>query len=116
MAVAAQADGNTALVNALNDDITRAVLGQSLATMEAAGWGEPPVPFAVLVMGSAGRAESLLHPDQDNGFILADHPQSEVEPSRTVHDVGDDERKEHAEDSRADPVEDLHGNDEVGIC
>jgi len=56
------------------------VLRQSLATMEAAGWGEPPVPFAVLVMGSAGRAESLLHPDQDNGFILADHPQSEPSP------------------------------------
>jgi CBS domain-containing protein len=66
-----------ALVNALNDDITRAVLRQSLATMQAAGWGGPPVPFGVLVMGSAGRAESLLHPDQDNGFILADQPAAE---------------------------------------
>jgi len=68
-----------ALVNALNDDTARAVLRQALATMAADGWGEPPVPFSVLVMGSAGRAESLLHPDQDNGFILADHADSERE-------------------------------------
>jgi CBS domain-containing protein len=59
-----------ALINAFNDDITNAVLSQTLATMAADGWGKPPVPFAVLVMGSAGRGESLLHPDQDNGFIL----------------------------------------------
>jgi signal-transduction protein with cAMP-binding, CBS, and nucleotidyltransferase domain len=61
-----------ALINALNDDITAAVLRQSLATMASDGWGDAPVSFAVLVMGSAGRHESLLHPDQDNGFILAD--------------------------------------------
>jgi len=30
-------------------------------------------------MGSAGRGESLLHPDQDNGFILADHADAEPE-------------------------------------
>ncbi len=30
-------------------------------------------------MGSAGRGESLLNPDQDNGFILADHADSENE-------------------------------------
>jgi CBS domain-containing protein len=62
-----------ALINALNDDISVAVLRQALATMAADGWGEPPIPFVALVMGSAGRSESLLHPDQDNGFILADH-------------------------------------------
>jgi CBS domain-containing protein len=65
------------LINALNDDLTRAVLSCALATMAADGWGEAPVPFAVLVMGSGGRGESLLHPDQDNGFILADYPDSE---------------------------------------
>jgi signal-transduction protein with cAMP-binding, CBS, and nucleotidyltransferase domain len=32
------------------------------------------VPFAIIVMGSAGRGESLLFPDQDNGFILAEYP------------------------------------------
>jgi signal-transduction protein with cAMP-binding, CBS, and nucleotidyltransferase domain len=67
------------LINALNDDVTATVLRQALASMAEAGWGEPPVSFAVLVMGSAGRAESLLRPDQDNGFILADHLDSEHE-------------------------------------
>ncbi len=66
-----------ALINALNDDIARSVLQRTRETMAADGWGEPPVEFAVLVMGSAGRGESLLHPDQDNGFILADHPDLE---------------------------------------
>src|SRR5262249_48500686 len=67
------------LTNGLNDDITAAVLRQAVVTMAEAGWGEPPVPFAALVMGSAGRGESLLNPDQDNGFILADHANSEHE-------------------------------------
>lgn len=65
------------LINALNDDLMRAVLDRALATMAADGWGEAPASFTVLVMGSAGRGESLLHPDQDNGFILADSPESE---------------------------------------
>jgi signal-transduction protein with cAMP-binding, CBS, and nucleotidyltransferase domain len=67
------------LINALNDDITAAVLRQAVVTMAEAGWGEAPVPFAALVMGSAGRGESVLNPDQDNGFILADHSDSEHE-------------------------------------
>jgi CBS domain-containing protein len=68
-----------ALINALNDDVAAAVLRQALVGMAEAGWGGPPVSFAVLVMGSAGRGESLLHPDQDNGFILADHAVAEHE-------------------------------------
>ena len=42
--------------------------------MEAEGWGTPPVAFCVIVMGSGGRGESYLYPDQDNGFILDDYP------------------------------------------
>jgi signal-transduction protein with cAMP-binding, CBS, and nucleotidyltransferase domain len=67
------------LINVLNDDMTRAVLRQAIATMAADGWGEPPIPFTALVMGSSGRGESLLTPDQDNGFILADHAGAEHE-------------------------------------
>jgi CBS domain-containing protein len=40
--------------------------------MRAAGRGEPPVPYAVLVLGSAGRGESLLAMDQDNAVIFAE--------------------------------------------
>jgi signal-transduction protein with cAMP-binding, CBS, and nucleotidyltransferase domain len=34
----------------------------------------PPVAFSLLVMGSGGRGESGLAPDQDNGLVLADYP------------------------------------------
>ena len=35
------------------------------------GPGRPPVPFAVLVLGSAGRGESQLAADQDNAIVYA---------------------------------------------
>ncbi len=82
LATSLLADGQAAmevvtLINALNDDLAQAVLRQALGSMTADGWGEPPLPFALLVMGSAGRGESLLNPDQDNGFILSDYPDEE---------------------------------------
>lgn len=46
----------------------------TLESLAADGWGTAPAPAAVIVMGSAGRGESLLHPDQDNGLILAEPP------------------------------------------
>jgi CBS domain-containing protein len=36
------------------------------------GLGGPPVPFAVLVLGSAGRGESQLAADQDNAIVYAE--------------------------------------------
>jgi CBS domain-containing protein len=62
------------LISWLNNDIGRRVLAQNLAALAADGWGEPPVAFSAIVMGSGGRGESLLYPDQDNGFVLADYP------------------------------------------
>lgn len=63
-----------ALVSDINNDIYRRVVRLVVAGLEAEGWGEPPVPFAAIVMGSGGRRESYLFPDQDNGFVLADYP------------------------------------------
>jgi DNA polymerase-3 subunit epsilon/CBS domain-containing protein len=40
--------------------------------MRAEGLGEPPVPYAVLVLGSAGRGESQLAADQDNAIVYAE--------------------------------------------
>lgn len=37
--------------------------------MDEAGLGPPPAPYAVLVLGSGGRGESLLAPDQDNAIV-----------------------------------------------
>lgn len=39
--------------------------------MEAEGLGKAPVPFAVFVLGSAGRGESQLAADQDNAIVYA---------------------------------------------
>jgi signal-transduction protein with cAMP-binding, CBS, and nucleotidyltransferase domain len=63
-----------ALLTHINNDIHRRIIEAELAAMAAEGWGEPPVPFAAIVMGSGGRGENYLYPDQDNGFILADYP------------------------------------------
>ena len=38
--------------------------------MVEAGEGEPPCPYAMAVLGSAGRGESLLAMDQDNALIF----------------------------------------------
>ena len=65
------------LLSDMNIDIHRRVVDLVLAEMGQAGWGAPPVAFSVIVMGSGGRGESYLFPDQDNGFILEDYADSE---------------------------------------
>ena len=57
------------LVNGINLDLHRRILAETLADH-----GTAPVAFTLLVMGSLGRGESLLTPDQDNGLMLADYP------------------------------------------
>jgi len=61
-----------------------AVLGEQLATvtrraaelaerrMIEGGKGDPPAPYCVLLLGSGGRGETLLAPDQDNALVFAD--------------------------------------------
>lgn len=63
-----------ALLSDVNLDLYHRVVRLSLGAMAAERWGDPPLPFAVIVMGSGGRGESFLYPDQDNGFVLADYP------------------------------------------
>lgn len=58
------------LVSEVNLDLHRRVAARALAAQAE----PPPVPFTLLVMGSVGRGESLLRPDQDNGLILGDYP------------------------------------------
>jgi CBS domain-containing protein len=40
--------------------------------MAEAGQGPPPCPYAVMVLGSVGRGESLLAADQDNAIVMAE--------------------------------------------
>jgi CBS domain-containing protein len=62
--------------------IQRRVVALSLDWMRDRGHSEPPAPFALLIMGSGGRKEMLLDPDQDNGLILADVPQAHKPPAQ----------------------------------
>lgn len=62
------------LLSEINSDIHRRILQLELADMKTGGWGDPPVGFCAIVMGSGGRGENFLYPDQDNGFILDDYP------------------------------------------
>lgn len=51
--------------------LTRRAAQLAEAELEAEGAGGPPCSYAVLVLGSAGRGESLLAMDQDNAIIFA---------------------------------------------
>lgn len=43
-------------------------------SMERDGYKKPDIKFCFIIMGSGGRKEMLLGPDQDNGFIFEDFP------------------------------------------
>ena len=58
--------------------IQRRCVELTLAELDAGGHGSPPIAYALIIMGSGGRREMMLDPDQDNGFILADHPGAET--------------------------------------
>ncbi|WP_114416489.1 DUF294 nucleotidyltransferase-like domain-containing protein [Marinospirillum perlucidum] len=62
------------LISDHNAWLYRQAISASLAEMQAQGWGEPPVAFCVLILGSGARSESLLRPDQDNAMILDSYP------------------------------------------
>lgn len=52
--------------------LTRRAAQIAEASMAADGQGGPPVPYAVVVLGSGGRGESLLSADQDNAIVFAE--------------------------------------------
>lgn len=64
------------LISDHNAWLYRRAIQLALSEMQGQGWGSPPVAYCVIVMGSGARHESLLGPDQDNGMIIADYPDS----------------------------------------
>lgn len=50
--------------------MTRRAAELAEAAMRQAGLGPPPCGWALLVLGSGGRGESLLAPDQDNAIVF----------------------------------------------
>ncbi len=65
------------LLTRINNDMYRRIGEAALRQMAAEGWGEPPVSAVAIGMGSGGRGENYLFPDQDNGFIIADYPDAD---------------------------------------
>ncbi len=66
-----------AFLSRINLDLYQRVVRLSLREIAEAGRGDPPVDFDVVIMGSGGRGESFLYPDQDNGFVIEDYPVTE---------------------------------------
>ncbi|MEN2978915.1 DUF294 nucleotidyltransferase-like domain-containing protein [Tistrella bauzanensis] len=60
-----------AVISAVTRDLTARAAGIAEASMLADGAGPAPAAYTVLVLGSAGRGEALLVPDQDNALIHA---------------------------------------------
>lgn len=54
--------------------IQRRCVELTLAGLEQQGLGQAPRNYSLLIMGSGGRREMLLTPDQDNGLIIDDNP------------------------------------------
>lgn len=61
-----------AVISGVIRDVSARAADLATATMTGEAWGPPPLPYTYLVLGSAGRGESLLAPDQDNALIYAD--------------------------------------------
>lgn len=65
----------TRAVRALTDlhlAIQHRVVELVLEQLQREGAGRPPLRFALIIMGSGGRGETLLSTDQDNGLIIED--------------------------------------------
>ena len=69
LAEAVPTDRITAVISDELAALTRRAGELALAHMRHSGRGDPPSPYCLLILGSAGRRESRLSPDQDNALI-----------------------------------------------
>jgi CBS domain-containing protein len=69
----------TDIMTEINDAMINRALQFALRDLKKEGFGEPPVKFCWLSMGSEGRGEQLLRTDQDNAIVYED-PTEEVAP------------------------------------
>ena len=68
-----------ALISHVNNDLHRRVIDTKRRQVAEELGHNPPLAFCFIVMGSGGRGENLLNPDQDNGMILEDYPDHDHE-------------------------------------
>lgn len=78
-------------------ELTRRAAVLAEGFMKNDGWGDPPCRYAFVVLGSAGRGESLLAMDQDNALVFENNAPDgadrwfealAVHIAKTLHDVG----------------------------
>ncbi len=73
-------------------DMTQRGAELTETALAADGWGPPPAAYALLVLGSAGRGESLLAFDQDNALVHTGDPSADAwfaEFGRRLNDLLD---------------------------
>ncbi|GIP21238.1 DUF294 nucleotidyltransferase-like domain-containing protein [Paenibacillus sp. J22TS3] len=59
-------------VNQMHDEVMARCAYLAEKVLEVEGIGVPPVPYAFVAFGSAGRGEQTLWSDQDNGLIIGE--------------------------------------------
>lgn len=62
------------ILSYIHHTIIRRTFDLCMEQMKAEGLQPPDIRYCFLIMGSGGRREMLLSPDQDNGFIFEDYP------------------------------------------
>ena len=68
----APANQITEVLSELNDVLTRRILALGESNLDSLGYGNPPVNYCWLTLGSGGRKELTLSSDQDNAIIYAE--------------------------------------------
>jgi len=63
-------------LNFTHDSLIRKMILLAEKRLAAEGAGEPPLPYAFLLMGSGGREEQTPWSDQDNGLVYENPPES----------------------------------------
>ncbi len=66
------------ILSYIHQSIIKKVYAICYQQMLDEGHNPPDVKYAFLLMGSGGRREMLLNPDQDNGFVFADVPDTKM--------------------------------------
>ncbi len=61
--------GIAAVTSSVLRDMTARAAQLAEQAMRDEGWGAPPAPYCVLLLGSGGRRESLFGADQDNAIV-----------------------------------------------
>ncbi|MVO98531.1 DUF294 nucleotidyltransferase-like domain-containing protein [Paenibacillus lutrae] len=71
-------------LNRVHDTLISRTVKMAERRLVAEGDGEPPLPYAFILVGSAGRSEQTPWSDQDNGLVYAD-PAPGMEDSAALY-------------------------------